>query len=407
MLKTYSLTSAQIKKLQSQPQYEACLKVSKVIVAAEGQVLWAGGVVRDLFIDKMIKDIDVVTDLIPEKVQTLFPKNFDIGKRFGIINVVEDSKNIEVATFRKDGVYEDGRHPSSVSFCTPEEDASRRDFKINGLFLDPFTFQVKDYVDGLSDVNKKLIQCIGQPEKRFQEDSLRILRGLRFAAQLGFGIEEQTFLKMKSLMRNLERVSKERVKVELEQWLTGDHRDSSLERFQNSGILKTLFNVDCLNPSYLQKGGNTDLQWAGFILAVDGRKDFSEEVLFHYKFSNLEKESIRVFRSLLASEAITKEEDYILYLKRCFELRNGVEFRKFSHLLEPSFQTSFNVVIKNKEWLDAKVKSQDLMKLFQNKDLGNALKLAYIRQIVDLISDKEKLIEIVCNTMSPRPNEES
>ncbi len=252
MLKTYSLTSTQIEKLKAHPQFNACLRVSKVISASSGKVLWAGGVVRDLFIDKMIKDIDVVTDLVPEKIQILFPKNFDIGKKFGIINVVEDSKNIEVATFRKDGSYEDGRHPSSVTFCTPEEDAGRRDFKINGLFLDPFTFQVIDYVDGLTDVNQKLIQCIGQPEKRFQEDALRILRGLRFAAQLAFRIEEDTFSKMKSLMRNLERISKERVKVELEQWLVGEHREGSLERFQSSGILKVLFNVDSLNLTYLQ-----------------------------------------------------------------------------------------------------------------------------------------------------------
>lgn len=407
MLKTYSLTSPQIEKLKAHPQFEASLKVSKVIIAAGGQVLWAGGVVRDLFVDKFIKDIDVVTDLLPDKIQTLFPKNFDIGKKFGIINVVEDSKNIEVATFRKDGNYQDGRHPNSVTFCTPEEDALRRDFRMNGLFLDPFIFQVNDYVGGLSDINRKLIQCIGESEKRFQEDGLRILRGLRFAAQLGFSIEEDTFSKMKLLMRNLERISKERIKVEMEQWLTGEYRDGSLVRFQDSGILKVLFNVDSFNLAFLQNGKNTELQWAGFILAVAEGKEFAEEFLFHYKFSNLEKETIRAFRGLIASEKISKEEDYILYLKRCFDLRNGSAFRKFSYLLEPRFQVSFAEVVKDQTWLEAKVKSHDLMKFFQNKDLGNALKLAYIKQIVDLISDKEKLIEIVCNTLSPRPNEES
>ena len=156
----------------------------------------AGGCVRDRFLGIEPKDYDVATNALPDQIQEVFGrrKTLAIGASFGVITVLGPSAagQIDVATFRQDAEYSDGRHPDHVTFTSAQEDASRRDFTINGMFFDPLKNEVIDHVDGQADLNQKIIRAIGDPQLRFSEDKLRILRAVRFAATLGFQIEADT-----------------------------------------------------------------------------------------------------------------------------------------------------------------------------------------------------------------------
>ena len=154
---------------------------------------FAGGYVRDLLLNSPSDDIDIATNAPPETIQALFPHTVPIGIAFGIILVIIDGHEFEVATFRQDLDYHDGRRPAKVEFCTPENDAKRRDFTINGMFYDPLSKQVIDYVNGKKDLERKIICAIGNPHERIKEDRLRMIRAIRLQCRLGFSIEEKTF----------------------------------------------------------------------------------------------------------------------------------------------------------------------------------------------------------------------
>jgi len=196
-----------------------------------------GGCVRDLLLKKNPKDFDIATDAVPKRVASLFPKTIPVGARFGVMLVVEDGESFEVATFRADKGYRDGRHPVGVRFTDAKEDALRRDFTVNGLFFDPLTRQVMDWVEGKKDLKKKIIRAIGDPKKRFMEDKLRMLRAVRFASVLGFKIEPKTFAAVKKLAKNIRQVSQERVRDELVKMFTGPHPATALELLDKSGLL--------------------------------------------------------------------------------------------------------------------------------------------------------------------------
>src|SRR5947209_11249370 len=172
-------------------------KVARVVAAhlrESGHVAYfAGGCVRDMVRGLIPKDYDIVTDARPEAVQTLFPRTFAVGAHFGVIIVVENGFQFEVATFRSDDAYIDGRHPSAVHFSSPQEDAQRRDFTINGMFYDPVADKVIDLVGGRADIEAKLVRAIGDPAQRFAEDRLRMLRAVRFARVLGYESEKQAW----------------------------------------------------------------------------------------------------------------------------------------------------------------------------------------------------------------------
>src|SRR5688572_27782573 len=176
---------------------------------------FAGGCVRDLLLGLEPKDYDVATDAPPDRVRKLFKRTQAVGQAFGVILVRIGRSQVEVATFRAEGKYLDGRRPSEVRFTTAEEDAKRRDFTINGLFLDPLTDQVIDYVGGQADLKAKVIRAIGNPDERFEEDHLRLLRAVRFAARFGFEIEPATDAAIPRHAGHLVRISPERVAEEL------------------------------------------------------------------------------------------------------------------------------------------------------------------------------------------------
>ncbi|ARN57743.1 CCA tRNA nucleotidyltransferase [Sedimentisphaera salicampi] len=177
---------------------------------------YAGGCVRDMLIGREPKDYDIASDARPEEVESLFRRTVSVGAQFGVVLVMIKAHQIEVAAFRSDWGYTDGRRPDTITFTSPEEDAKRRDFTINGMFFDPIEDRVFDYVGGREDLEKGIIRTIGNPQERFEEDFLRMLRAVRFSAELGFEIEGQTLEAVSEFSERISRISSERIAVELE-----------------------------------------------------------------------------------------------------------------------------------------------------------------------------------------------
>src|SRR5271167_2817533 len=194
-------------------------EIAKEIVARLQQsgfaAFWVGGCVRDFLLGREPQDFDIATDARPEQVEKLFQKTIPVGKKFGVMVVVENGQQFQVATFRAEADYRDGRHPEKVVFANAEADALRRDFTVNGLFYDPLAKKIHDWVGGEKDLRAKIIRTIGKPEERFGEDHLRLLRAVRFAARLDFEIEPQTFAAVKTLASKIKLISAERVRDEL------------------------------------------------------------------------------------------------------------------------------------------------------------------------------------------------
>src|SRR3954471_5222953 len=189
--------------------------IVRKLLAAGRVAYYAGGSVRDLVRGQEPKDIDIATDARPETVQKLFPRTYAVGAHFGVIVVLENDFQVEVATFRSDGVYLDGRRPVEVHFATAEEDAARRDFTVNGMFFDPEKEEVIDFVGGREDLERKLIRAIGDPSQRFAEDRLRMLRAVRFATVLGFEIDPATWDAVVANAAAINQISAERIREEL------------------------------------------------------------------------------------------------------------------------------------------------------------------------------------------------
>lgn len=209
------------------------------------EALWAGGCVRDQLLGLTPKDYDIATSARPEQIREVFghSRTLPIGAAFGVISVLgpKGAGHIEVATFRRDAAYLDGRHPSAVSFTNAEEDAKRRDFTINGIFYDPLMGRVIDYVGGQQDLESRLVRAIGDPRARFAEDKLRMLRAIRFAATFEFALDEETLLAIREQADELTVVSVERIAAELRRMLVHPQRRRALELLRVSRLLQVVF----------------------------------------------------------------------------------------------------------------------------------------------------------------------
>jgi poly(A) polymerase len=201
------------------------------------QALYAGGCVRDKLRGVEPHDYDIATDAKPEEVQRLFPRTVAVGAQFGVVCVMEEGAEFQVASFRADGLYIDGRHPETVVFSSPEVDAQRRDFTINGLFFDPIREKLIDYVGGQRDLEARLLRAIGNAADRFTEDRLRMLRAVRFAATLGFEIESATWAAVREHAAHILEVSAERIRDELVKIFTSPQRVRGLDLLNESGLL--------------------------------------------------------------------------------------------------------------------------------------------------------------------------
>lgn len=203
--------------------------------------LLAGGCVRDRLLGRPASDYDVVTDAVPGQVIRLFGRTLKIGAQFGVVMVLLEGKQVEVATFRTEGGYQDGRRPGHVAFASAREDAARRDFTVNGMFFDPIGKTLHDFVGGRSDLDAKILRTIGDPDHRFSEDYLRMLRAVRFAVKLGFSIEPQTWHSMRRHADKIVGISTERIAAELEEIMTHANRRRGTELLFESGLGRAIF----------------------------------------------------------------------------------------------------------------------------------------------------------------------
>ncbi|HEV3237319.1 MAG TPA: CCA tRNA nucleotidyltransferase, partial [Gemmataceae bacterium] len=222
------------------------IQVVRQLREAGYQALWAGGCVRDELLGLMPQDYDVATDARPEQVQKEFRSTVAVGASFGVIEVLGPLADIgrltvEVATFRSDVSYSDGRHPDAVVFSSAKEDALRRDFTINGMFFDPLADELIDYVGGKQDLEAKIVRAIGDPKIRFEEDKLRMLRAVRIAARFNFSLDEATAKAIRGMANEIQVVSAERIAEELRKLLLSPHRARGVRLLDETGLANVLF----------------------------------------------------------------------------------------------------------------------------------------------------------------------
>jgi len=199
---------------------------------------WVGGCVRDYLLGREPGDYDIATSAVPEQIEKLFKRTVAVGRKFGVMIVVEGDHQFQVATFRAEADYRDGRHPEHVTFGDAVADARRRDFTVNGLFYDPVAEALHDWVGGEADLRAKIIRTIGSPDERFAEDHLRLLRAVRLAAQLNFEIEARTFAAIKTNAAKIQAISAERVRDELIKLFNPPHAAHGLGLLRDSGLLE-------------------------------------------------------------------------------------------------------------------------------------------------------------------------
>ena len=216
------------------------IEIVRRLKAAGHEAYFVGGCVRDQLLGQEPRDYDIATAALPEQIESLFPHTLPVGRKFGVVLVIERGKQFQVATFRAEAEYRDGRHPGLVTFCDARADARRRDFTVNGLFFDPLENRLHDWVGGERDLRSRIIRTIGNPDERFAEDHLRLLRAARFAAQMNFGIEPGTFAALQTNARKILGVSAERIREELLKLFRPPHAARGLRLLRESGLLAQL-----------------------------------------------------------------------------------------------------------------------------------------------------------------------
>jgi poly(A) polymerase len=222
---------------------------------------FAGGCVRDMVRGVPPKDFDIATDATPDVVQKIFSHTYAVGAHFGVVVVVGNGSNFEVATFRSDGAYLDHRHPVDVKFSSPDEDAKRRDFTINGMFFDPEKNEVIDFVGGRGDIEAKIVRAIGNPAQRFEEDRLRMLRAIRFAVELDYKIDNETWKALVGNAGSINEISAERIRDELVKIFLSPHRLRGWDLLDESGLMRVVLpELDamkgCLQPEQFHPEGD-------------------------------------------------------------------------------------------------------------------------------------------------------
>ncbi len=216
--------------------------VAERLVASGHRALFAGGCVRDRLLGLEPADYDVATDATPDQIRAVFPTAIGVGESFGVMLVRKGGRSVEVATFRIDGPYSDGRRPIGVQFATDKDDAQRRDFTINGLFEDPATGEIIDYVGGQADLRARTLRAIGDARERFSEDRLRTLRAVRFAARFGLAIEPRTHEAIRAFAQDLGAVSRERIGHEVRRMLAHPTRGAAANLCESLGLAAVMFN---------------------------------------------------------------------------------------------------------------------------------------------------------------------
>ncbi len=283
---------------------EFAIAVTEQLQEAGFQALWAGGCVRDEMLGLVPKDYDVATDATPEQVQRVFRKTVPIGAAFGVIQVLGPKTDagwltIEVATFRTDGAYSDGRRPDGVVFASPREDALRRDFTINGMFFDPVRNEHFDYVGGRADLEAKVLRAIGDPQRRIEEDKLRMLRAVRLATRFGLTIDAGSMDAIRLRAADIRVVSAERIADEMRKILMHSSRAAGMRLLRDLGLLIAILpealhlgDLRTLALAVLDQLQEPTFPLALAVLLHSVGVESAEQVALRWKLSNAERERV-------------------------------------------------------------------------------------------------------------------
>lgn len=311
------------------------IKIVKILQKAGHEAYWAGGSVRDMLLGKEPKDYDIVTSAKPEEIENLLEKTIPIGKEFGVILAIEGEHHFEVATFRSDSGYSDGRRPDAVIFTHAAEDAKRRDFTVNGIFYDPVVQKIYDFVGGQKDLKEHLIRFIGDPHERILEDHLRILRAIRFKNTLDFQYHPDTYQAILTHAKLANRVSGERLRDEFNKMLASEHALNALEDLLETGVLEEVLPEvhamkgvaqpyeyhhegdvwehakRCLDS--LPKYASLNLKWATFLHDVG--KPVTFKLKERIRFDHHSEEGAKIASNILRRLKFSKKDiDYICWL---------------------------------------------------------------------------------------------
>ena len=392
------------------------IKIIKTLRRNGFTALLAGGCVRDMLLKRPAKDYDVATDARPAEITKLFKRTIQVGAKFGVVIVLLDNTQTEVATFRTDTGYADGRHPQNVIFTTPAEDAARRDFTINGMFYDPVGKKVIDYVDGQKDLEKKIIRTIGNPKKRFSEDYLRMLRAVRFSTQLNFEIAPETFSAIRTNAKNIHKISGERIAMELQAVLTDPDRAIGLQMLEETTLIKHIFTALTKNNiSFAVKVSASLKKQTDFPLALaavfsDCKMDFaldkikilklSNNQIRHIKFLLANRDRLLNFQMPLSELRLIVSEPYFLDLYELQKSINKAEGKSISTLirLKKRINQLGDIELRPKPLLDG----HELMKLgaAAGPSLGRLAQEMYIAQLENTIKTKSQAAQWVKNRLN-------
>lgn len=288
--------------LKNSKHYKAAFKVAEKLKNNGFRTLFAGGAVRDSLLNRYPGDIDIATSASPQEIQKLFSQTVSVGAQFGVIIVIMDKTSFEVATFRKDGQYVDGRRPEKVFYSDEIEDAKRRDFTINGLFYDPFEDKILDYVNGIKDIQAKVIQTIGEANERFEEDKLRLLRAVRFSCRLGFKIEDKTYQCLTKMSDQITFVSRERIRDEVFKIMSNQNQFNPLKKIKEIGFWNAIFtfSYDEKNETFY-KSLPKDLPPSLLLFSLCWNQSLNdlEIIAENFKLSNLQKQQFLLLKDLL------------------------------------------------------------------------------------------------------------
>lgn len=307
----------------------AAFDITKILQDAGYETYWAGGAVRDLILGLPVHDIDIATAAKPEEIKKLFPDSYDRGKAFGVVAVKRGEHEFEIATFRSDIGIADHRRPVKVEFTSSQRDAKRRDFTINGLFYDPIKAEIVDFVDGLTDIKRKIIRFIGEPIERINEDYLRMLRAVRFACRLDFDIEKLSYDAIKKNTTKINEISAERIREELSKMLLLKNRDLAIEQLNKIELLdevlpelKKLKNVP--QPKEFHSEGDV---WTHTLLALKNIGETnSEELIWTVLLHDIAKPETIGYRSEKNKTSITFFDHDIKSAEMAEEILEGLKF---------------------------------------------------------------------------------
>jgi poly(A) polymerase len=385
---------------------EAAIKIIRRLHSNGFEALLAGGCVRDMLLRRAASDYDVATSARPEDVVKIFKRTLKVGAKFGVVIVLVEDKQVEVATFRTETGYADGRHPTAVKFAGAAEDAGRRDFTINGMFYDPLKKEVIDYVNGRADLKKKLIRTIGNPAERFGEDYLRMLRAVRFSTQLMFAIEPRTFSAICSNSKHIARISGERIAMELEAILVSPSRSAGVSLLAQSGLAEAIFLDFPVKDTrfaikvlaQLRKKVNFALALAAFFVGCS--MEFAMEKCACLKLSRSQTKHIKFLldsRGKLLDEKMSLAQLKLIvsepYFWDLYELQRAIqraERRSIAALvnLRKRIKALGDVELRPKPILDGHALIR--LGVVQGPDLGQLAEEMYIAQLEGKLQGKEQ-----------------